>query len=104
MTTSQTPLVDLLRLLSQAADEIERLRSNALALEEEEKNDYMDGVGGVLGQDHDGETPWAAAQRVTISRLREYAFHKTSCSRRVWDMSIKCDCGYDELIKEIGNG
>ena len=44
------------------------------------------------------------SQRATISRLREYAFHKTSCSRRVWDMSIKCDCGYDELIKEIGNG
>ena len=88
MTTSQTPLVDILRLhaedlysdyghnksarlLSQAADEIERLRSNALALEEE-KNDYMDGVGDVLGQDHDGETLWAAAQRVMseCDRLR----------------------------------
>ena len=88
MTTNQTPLVDLLRLhaedlysdyghnksaglLSQAADEIERLRSNSLALEDE-KNDYMDGVGDVLGQDHDGETLWAAAQRVMseCDRLR----------------------------------
>ena len=88
MNAKQTPLVDILRLhaedlhsdyghnksarlLSQAADEIERLRSNALALEEE-KNDYMDGVGDVLGQDHDGETLWAAAQRVMseCDRLR----------------------------------
>ena len=88
MTAKQTPLVDILRLhaedlhsdygynksdslLSQAADEIERLRSNALALEDE-KNDYMDGVGDVLRQDHDGETLWAAAQRVMseCDRLR----------------------------------
>jgi len=88
MTAKQTPLVDILRLhaedlhsdyghnksarlLSQAADEIERLRSNSLALEDE-KNDYMDGVGDVLRQDHDGETLWAAAQRVMseCDRLR----------------------------------
>ncbi len=88
MNANQTPLVDLLRLhaedlysdyghnksarlLSQAADEIERLRSSALALEDE-KNDYMDGVGDVLRQDHDGETLWAAAQRVMseCDRLR----------------------------------
>ena len=77
MTAKQTPFVDILRLhaedlysdyghsksarlLSQAADEIERLRSNSLALEDE-KNGYMDGVGDVLRQDHDGETLWAAA-------------------------------------------
>jgi hypothetical protein len=88
MTAKQTPFVDILRLhaedlhsdyghnksaslLSQAADEIERLRSNSLALEDE-KNDYMDGVGDVLRQDHDGETLWAAAQRVMseCDRLR----------------------------------
>jgi len=88
MNANQTPLVDILRLhaedlhsdyghnksarlLSQAADEIERLRSNSLALEDE-KNDYMDGVGDVLRQDHDGETLWAAAQRVMseCDRLR----------------------------------
>ena len=88
MTAKQTPLVDILRLhaedlysdyghnksarlLSQAADESERLRSNSLALEDE-KNDYMDGVGDVLRQDHDGETLWAAAQRVMseCDRLR----------------------------------
>ncbi len=85
-TPKQTPLVDILRLhaedlhndyghnksarlLSQAADEIERLRSSALALEDE-KNDYMDGVGDVLRQDHDGETLWAAAQRVMSERDR----------------------------------
>lgn len=81
MNAKQTPLVDILRLHAEdlysdyghnkSADEIERLRSNALALEEE-KNDYMDGVGDVLGQDHDGETLWAAAQRVMseCDRLR----------------------------------
>lgn len=88
MNAKQTPFVNILRLhaedlysdyghnksarlLSQAADEIELLRSNALALLDE-KNDYMDGVGDVLGQDHDGETLWAAAQRVMseCDRLR----------------------------------
>jgi len=149
MTAKQTPLVDVLRLhaedlhsdyghnksarlLSQAADEIERLRSNSLALEDE-KNDYMDGVGDVLGQDHDGETLWAAAQRVmsecdrlrtelakadgqinrcveqnkylesTITRLREYAGHKPHCLRTLsMGRSALCDCGYDALMKEIG--
>ena len=86
MTAKQTPFVDILRLhaedlysdyghsksarlLSQAADEIERLRSNSLALEDE-KNGYMDGVGDVLRQDHAGETLWAAAQRVMSDRDR----------------------------------
>jgi len=43
--------------------------------------------------------------RATISRLREYARHDTRCERHRWqgDLRRKCDCGYDELIKEIGN-
>lgn len=117
MTAKQTPLVDILRLhaedlhndyghnksarlLSQAADEIERLRSSALALEDE-KNDYMDGVGDVLGQCHDGETLWAAAQRVMseCDRLRtELAeLRKPDCFRCAYWFAcrtlIKDDCG-----------
>ena len=86
MDAKQTPLVDLLRLhaddlhsdyghnrssrlLSQAADEIDRLKLNLVALEDE-KNTYIDYVGDALGQDHDGETLWDAAQRVLSERDR----------------------------------
>ena len=86
MDAKQTPLVDLLRLhaedlhsahghnqssrlLSQAADEIDRLKLNLVALEDE-KNSYIDYVGDALGQDHDGETLWDAAQRVLSERDR----------------------------------
>jgi hypothetical protein len=109
MNAKQTPLVDILRLhaedlhsdyghnksarlLSQAADEIERLRSNSLALEDE-KNDYMDGVGDVLRQDHDGETLWAAAQRVMseCDRLRaELAEARRDAERYRWLRSDDC--------------
>ena len=54
--------------LSLAADEIERIRSNAAALEDE-KNTYMDYVGDALAQD-DNETLWDAAQRVLSERDR----------------------------------
>ena len=54
--------------LSLAADEIERIRSNAAALEDE-KNTYMDYVGDALAQD-DNETLWDAAQRVLSDRDR----------------------------------
>lgn len=54
--------------LSRAADEIERIRSNAVALEDE-KNTYMDYVGDALGED-DNETLWDAAQRVLSERDR----------------------------------
>lgn len=40
--------------------------------------------------------------RTTISRLREYAKHKREC----WSFvrgGHDCDCGYDDLIKEIGD-
>lgn len=55
------------KALSQAADMIEMLRSNIAAIEDE-KNTYMDYVGDALGQDHDGETLWDAAQRVLSER------------------------------------
>ncbi len=42
--------------------------------------------------------------RATISRLREYARHQPGCCW--WTGTIyqphPCDCGYDDLIKEIG--
>lgn len=86
MNAKQTPLVDLLRLhaddlhsahghnqssrlLSRAADEVDQLKSNLVALEDE-KNSYIDYVGDALGQDHDGETLWDAAQRVLSERDR----------------------------------
>jgi len=86
MDAKQTPLVDLLRLhaddlhsahghnqssrlLSRAADEVDQLKSNLVALEDE-KNSYIDYVGDALGQDHDGETLWDAAQRVLSERDR----------------------------------
>jgi len=41
--------------------------------------------------------------RATIERLREYARHKPSCYW--WQGSSiapkPCDCGYDELMKEL---
>ena len=105
MISKQIPLVDTLRchaedlhsehghnksarLLSQAADEIECLRSNALALEDE-KNDYMDGVGDVLGQDHDGETLWAAAQRV-VSECERLRAELTELRARLEDTDSAC--------------
>lgn len=124
-TPKQTPLVDILRLhaedlhndyghnksarlLSQAADEIERLRSSALALEDE-KNDYMDGVGDVLRQDHDGETLWAAAQRVMSERDRlrtelaeakkEIALLKTP--NLVWDFNEPEDSSTDSIADGV---
>ena len=48
------------------------------------------------------ECPWceAEAQTALVSRLREYAWHKASCSRFP-DLPFDCDCGYDELMKEL---
>lgn len=45
--------------------------------------------------DKDGEI---TRMRATISRLREYARHKPSCW---WWRGPNCDCGYDELRKEL---
>ncbi len=40
--------------------------------------------------------------RATLERLREYAGHKEDCMAR-WPQSKypTCDCGYDELRKEM---
>jgi len=39
----------------------------------------------------------------TITRLREYAGHKPHCLRTLsMGRSALCDCGYDALMKEIG--
>lgn len=43
---------------------------NRLANLEDEKNDYINYVGDALGQDHDGESLWDAAQRVLSDRDR----------------------------------
>ncbi len=38
--------------------------------------------------------------RATIERLREYARHDPSC--KSWGrIPCPCDCGYDELMKEL---
>ena len=56
--------------------EVERLRAERdglrerIAALEDEKNAYIDYVGDALGQDHDGETLWDAAQRVLSDRDR----------------------------------
>ena len=44
--------------------------------------------------------------RATISRLRVYAEHTTGCDSWAWPGGMKkphakCDCGYDELMKEL---
>ncbi len=42
--------------------------------------------------------------RATIERLREYAGHKPECIV-LWmeeQEQYPCDCGYDDLVKEIG--
>lgn len=38
--------------------------------------------------------------RAAISRLREYAWHKASCSRFP-DLPFDCDCGYDTLLAAL---
>lgn len=53
--------------LAERDAEIERLRANMAALEDE-KNTYIDYVGDALGQAADGETLWDAAQRVLSER------------------------------------
>lgn len=56
------------------AEELTRLRAELaaararLAALEDEKNTYIDYVGDALGQDHDGESLWDAAQRVLSER------------------------------------
>jgi len=37
----------------------------------------------------------------TIERLREYARHTPGC-RWQWSLDRVCDCGYDELMAEVG--
>jgi len=49
--------------------DVERLRANIRAIEDE-KNSYIDYVGDALGQDHDDESLWDAAQRVLSDRDR----------------------------------
>ena len=39
--------------------------------------------------------------RATISRLREYATHMSWCDVVTWINDRNCDCGYDELMKEL---
>jgi len=46
-----------------------RAEARLVALEDE-KNTYIDYVGDALGQDHDGESLWDAAQRVLSERDR----------------------------------
>ena len=41
--------------------------------------------------------------RTTISRLREYARHNTRCEKVRFHGARRCDCGYDELMKELGD-
>jgi len=55
--------------LWEARAEVARLKSNLAAIEDE-KNAYIEYVGDALGQDHDGETLWDAAQRVLSERDR----------------------------------
>ena len=46
----------------------------------------------------------ARAAEATIERLREYAGHKPECIV-LWmeeQEQYPCDCGYDDLVKEIG--
>ena len=46
-----------------------------------------------------------ARLETTISRLREYAGHKQTCGALQWNYITSefapCDCGYDELMKEM---
>ena len=46
--------------------------------------------------------------RATISRLREYANHRSNCSFHLWDSDamtfLPCDCGYDDLMEELEDG
>jgi len=49
----------------------------------------------------------ARAAEATIERLREYARHKITCGTLSADYFIEkqgCDCGYDDLMAELGEG
>jgi hypothetical protein len=62
---------------------------------------------------HDIERHIAIASELATEneRLREYAGHRLGCASRRFILTgrmepaqwCKCDCGYYELIKEIGN-
>lgn len=36
-----------------------------------------------------------------LKKYKGYADHKSPCAVLVYGINEKCDCGYDELIKEI---
>lgn len=63
-------------------DRIRELEQRLVQLEDE-KNAYIDYVGDALGQDHDGESLWDAAQRVLSDRDRmreQIAAHEKECA------------------------
>lgn len=62
-------LVETLARAEKAEAERDGLRARIAALEDE-KNAYIDYVGDALGQDHDSESLWDAAQRVLSDRDR----------------------------------
>ncbi len=103
------------------ADEMDRLRATISRLESEKANlkallkdicdEWNEGCDPTCDSMAHTETCKAQniaeakrAMRETISRLREYVGHKPGCCW--WTGTIyqphPCDCGYDELIKEIG--
>lgn len=78
--------------------EVARLKSNLAALEDE-KNTYIDYVGDALGQDHDRETLWDAAQRVLSDRDRRKS--ELAALREVVSEIADGDCYYsDECTPE----
>ena len=72
--------------MAQLRAELAAARARLAALEDE-KNTYIDYVGDALGQDHDGESLWDAAQRVLSERdkLRaELAAARVDAERYRW--------------------
>lgn len=83
----------------------ERAEARLVALEDE-KNAYIEYVGDALGQDHDGESLWDAAQRVLSERDRlraaiERAPHSAGCSEFVCT-SWECNCWKAAALAEVG--
>ena len=98
--------------LMDAEARAERAEARLVALEDE-KNTYIDYVGDALGQDHDGESLWDAAQRVLSDRDRpraaiEQAPHAWNCTYVLDSGTIirygvaPCNCWKADALRAAG--
>lgn len=84
-------------------DEIEALKAT-ISRREKDNADALELLSSDVEEKHRLNMEYANAVldlRTTISRLREYATHMSWCDVVTWINDRNCDCGYDELMKEL---